>query len=129
MLFVIIGGIFYYKKSVELAKKESSIEQEINSFYDMDEMIVNLDTNGRGNSFVRLRLSLEVKNAESLHILKQYAPKVQDIVQVYVRGLRPDDLRGSISLYNIREQLLLRINKVVYPAQVINIYFRDVLVQ
>ncbi len=56
-------------------------------------------------------------------------PKINDVLQMYLRELRPADMQGSVGLYRLKEELLLRINKIVYPSQVNDLLFKEVLVQ
>jgi flagellar FliL protein len=56
-------------------------------------------------------------------------PKISDVFQMYLRELRPADMQGSVGLYRLKEELLLRVNKIVYPAQVNDLLFKEVLVQ
>lgn len=130
----ICGGVSAYlfnKKSsdAEVAKLEAEKPEKKTVFYDMDEIIVNLNTSGKGVSFLKLRLALELDDTNNVKILEELMPKLQDTLQLYLRELRPTDLQGSVGLYRLREEMLLRINKVVYPAQVTDILFKDVLVQ
>jgi flagellar FliL protein len=129
----ICGGVGGYittqkkKKPEGEEKPKEAVAKTV--FYDMDEIIVNLNTSGKGVSFLKLRLTLEVTKAADIKALDELMPKIQDALQLYLRELRPIDLQGSVGLYRLREEILLRINKVVYPAQVSDILFKDVLVQ
>jgi flagellar FliL protein len=55
--------------------------------------------------------------------------KVIDAFQVYLRELRKSDLEGSAGIYRLKEELRRRINVAIFPAQVENILFREILVQ
>lgn len=130
----ICGGVsaFLLKKkseSAETSKLEAEETKKQTVFYDMDEIIVNLNTSGKGVSFLKLRLALELDDTKDVKILEELMPKVQDTLQLYLRELRPTDLQGSVGLYRLREEMLLRINKIIYPAQVSDVLFKDVLVQ
>jgi flagellar FliL protein len=99
------------------------------TFVDLDEMIVNLNTEGKNVSFMKLRVTLEVEGKDNADTIVKLMPRVKDVLQVYLRELRPSDMEGSVGLYRLREELLLRINKVIYPAEVRDILFKEVLVQ
>lgn len=128
------GGIFFYlkkQKAIEEAKKKEeelkNSKQEI-IYHDMDDIMTNLNSN-KGASYLRMKLTLEIEGNQNLEVIKKFSPKIKDAFQLYLRELRPEDMQGSIGLYRLKEELLLRINKVVYPAQVNDILFKDVLVQ
>lgn len=129
-----VGAFFFlqHKKSVEEAAKADSEKKQqvpVQVFYDMDEMIVNLNTDGKNPSFMKLKVTLEVDNENDKQVLVQLAPRIRDVFQVYLRELRPSDMQGSVGLYRLKEELLYRINKLVYPAKIKDILFKDVLVQ
>ncbi len=98
-------------------------------FHDMDEMIINLNTEGKNVSFMKLKITLEVEGKENLASVQKMMPKINDVLQMYLRELRPADMQGSVGLYRLKEELLLRINKIVYPSQVNDLLFKEVLVQ
>jgi flagellar FliL protein len=56
-------------------------------------------------------------------------PRVQDVVQTYLREMRPEELRGSAGVYRLREELLARANAAVSPARISDILFTQMLIQ
>ncbi|MFI4984329.1 MAG: flagellar basal body-associated FliL family protein, partial [Rickettsiales bacterium] len=126
------GTIIYFKKHKEIEQQAQQEEQAKKSalvFQDMDEMIINLNTEGKNVSFMKLKITLEVEGNDNLDATQKYMPKITDVFQMYLRELRPTDVQGSVGLYRLKEELLLRINKIIYPAQVNDILFKEVLVQ
>ncbi len=128
-----VGTLFYFKKQLadEEKKKEEALkmsQQEV-VYYDLESMIVNLNTDSNRESFLKIKITLEVEGSKNLEAVKKFSPKIADSFQLYLRELRPEDMQGSIGLYRLRGELLLRINKVIYPAHVNDILFKDVLVQ
>jgi len=98
-------------------------------FFDLPEMLVNLNSTGRRPSFLKIKVSLEVSDDAAAKRLGALKPRIIDHFQVYLRELRIDDLRGSAGIYRLREELLARVNSAVKPTKVENILFREVLVQ
>ncbi len=133
ILVAIAIGTFYmndkYKKEAEEQAKIAIKKQEEAIFTDVEDIIVNLDTRGKGISFLKLRVSLQVKGKSNSDNVVRLMPKIRDTMQTYLRELRPSDLVGSYGLYKLREELLLRINSIVYPTQVDDLLFKDVLIQ
>ncbi|MHC8509161.1 MAG: flagellar basal body-associated FliL family protein [Rhodospirillales bacterium] len=99
------------------------------TFYELPEMIVNLNTSGRKSTFLKIKVSIELDNPETIPQIESVMPRVLDNFQVYLRELRIDDLRGSAGMYRLREELLLRVNTAVAPVQVRDVLFNEVLVQ
>jgi flagellar FliL protein len=98
-------------------------------FYDMEEFVVNLNVGSKRPSFLKMTVSLEVAGELQIPTVERNMPRVRDSFQTYLRELRQEDLQGSAGLYRLREELLLRVNKVVYPAKINDILFKEVLVQ
>ena len=98
-------------------------------FYDLDEMIINLNTSGRQQSLLKIKVVLEVASQADLPKVQALMPRVVDNFQTYLRELRIDDIRGSAGLYRLREELLTRVNIAVKPAKVNAILFKEMLIQ
>ena len=98
-------------------------------FFDLPEMLVNLNSSGRRPNFLKMRVSLELASDKDIERLRNLSPRIIDTFQVYLRELRVEDLRGSAGVYRLREELLARVNAAVRPAQVRDVLFRDMLVQ
>ena len=98
-------------------------------YYDLPEMLVNLNTSGRRAGYLKISVSLEVASEEDLDHLAKVLPRIIDNFQVYLRELRVEDLRGSAGLQRLREELLLRVSNAAKPARIRNILFREMLVQ
>jgi flagellar FliL protein len=98
-------------------------------FYDLPDMLVNLNTGGRKTNFLKITVSLQLDNKEDLPKVQAIQPRVVDTFQTYLRELRLDDLKGSAGLYRLREELLLRVNAAAAPAKIDDVLFREMLVQ
>ena len=98
-------------------------------FYDLPEMLVNLNSTGRKNNYLKLTISLELDDPASIPVIEAVMPRIIDNFQVYLRELRIEDLRGSAGLARLREELLTRINVAVRPAKVSDVLFREMLIQ
>lgn len=99
-------------------------------FFKLPDFLVNLSSgnNGRAN-FLKLSVSLQLAKPEDKQRIEAMLPLIVDNFQVYLRGLRIDDLRGSGGIYRLREQLLARVNATVAPVKVVDVLFREMLVQ
>ena len=98
-------------------------------FFDLDEMVVNLNTSGRRQSVLKIKVALELASQADLVKVQAVVPRVIDNFQTYLRELRVDDLNGSAGLYRLREELLTRVNVAVQPAKVNAILFKEMLIQ
>lgn len=98
-------------------------------FYDLDEMLVNLNTGARKSTFLKIKVALELEDEKDIQKIEQVKPRIIDNFQVYLRELRIEDLKGSAGMYRLREELLTRVNAAVAPARVNDVLFKEMLVQ
>lgn len=98
-------------------------------FYDMPEFLINLNTGGRGTSFLKMKIALELPSQEMVQKVQAIEPRITDSINTYLRELRVSDLSGSAGLYRLREELLMRINKSLQPDQVNDVLFKEMIVQ
>ena len=98
-------------------------------FYDLPELLVNLNSSGRRTNFLKISVSLEVASESDVQKLEAVKPRIIDSFQVYLRELRLDDLRGSAGVYRLREELLARVAAAAQTVQVRDVLFKEMLVQ
>jgi flagellar FliL protein len=98
-------------------------------FFDLQEMLVNINTGGRKAVYLKIRVSLELQNGDDIIKIEQMMPRIVDNFQIYLRELRIEDLKGSAGMYRLREELLKRVNVAVAPAVVNDVLFKEMLVQ
>ena len=98
-------------------------------FFDLPEMLVNLNTGGKQTNYLKIKVSLEVAEPQMLEQLGTLQPRIVDSFQVYLRELRLEDLNGSAGLYRLKEELLVRVNTAVKPLKVTDVLFKEMLVQ
>lgn len=98
-------------------------------FYEMPEMLVNINTAGRTRNFLKIKVSLELNSEQDIARIDNVLPRIVDNFQVYLRELRLEDLQGAAGMYRLREELLNRVNAAVRPSQVKDVLFKDMIVQ
>ncbi len=98
-------------------------------FFDLPQMLVNLNTGGKKNNYLKISISLELTREGDRAELTNLLPRVVDNFQVYLRELRVEDLRGSAGVQRLREELLMRVNTAVHPIKVRDVLFKEMLVQ
>ena len=124
------GGFFFMKKGSQPDPHAAEVKKPV-AFVDVTEMIVNLaaEQSGERARYLKLKVALEVKDAKVVTDVQPLMPRVQDILQVFVRELRASDLEGSGGIHRLREELLRRVNLAVFPSKVDAVLFKEVVVQ
>ncbi|EDP65282.1 Flagellar basal body-associated protein [alpha proteobacterium BAL199] len=98
-------------------------------FFEVPDLIVNLNTNGRKSTFLKIKIALELEGPQDVDRINEVLPRIFDNFQVYLRELRVDDLNGSAGMYRLREELLRRVNIAARPIKVRDVLFKEMLVQ
>ena len=111
------------------AEKGKDKEGKPPAFFEVPEMLVNINSGGKRTGFLKISISLELDDPASLPQVQALLPRIRDNFQTYLRELRVEDLKGSAGLYRLREELLLRVNAAVAPAKVNDVLFNEMLVQ
>ncbi len=98
-------------------------------YFEIPEMLVNLNSTGRKTGYLKISISLELGSEDDITLLEGVMPRVIDGFQVYLRELRVEDLQGSAGLQRLREELLLRVASAARPAKIKDVLFREMLIQ
>ena len=98
-------------------------------YYDMPDLLVNLNTSNGQPRYLKLAISLELHDEKIEKELEKVLPRIVDRFQVYLRELRAEDISGSAGVYRLKEELLSRVNTAVEPHEVSDVLFREMLVQ
>lgn len=102
--------------------------QNLPVYLPIENMLVNLNTGGRGIVLLRISVSLELESEEDRAAIDILMPAIMNDFQIYLRSLRPDDLEGTKGLTRIQEELLVRINQSITPKRIRRILFEDFLI-
>ncbi len=117
-------------KSGEAGKEAQAEHASAKSvFFDLPELLVNINTDGDKESFLKLAISLELEDADATKELEAAMPRVVDSIQVFLRELRIDDLNGSAGILRLREELIKRIGAAAEPVRVRDVLFKEIIVQ
>ena len=99
------------------------------TFYTLPDMVVNIQSPDGRPTFLKLKLTLEMHDAELATHLQEEGPRMQDMFQGFLRELRPEDLAGSAGSYQLRAEILRRVNLVAAPGKVDAVLIEEMLVQ
>jgi len=99
------------------------------AFYDVPDIITNLQSADGNPTYLKLSTSLELDNADEKAGLAVVMPRVVDQFQGYLRELRIDDLKGSAGVIRLKEELLRRINVAAAPYHVRDVLLKEMIIQ
>jgi flagellar FliL protein len=131
-LLLAIAGLWFsgvLPHVLGMEKHEEHVEEVPPSYVDVPEMVANLNSTNRKPSYVKLTARVEVPKPEDAEKVKAALPRLQDMMQTYLREMRPEELRGSAGTYRLREELLVRANAAVAPAKISDVLFTQMLIQ
>lgn len=123
----LLGGKPHAEEEVVEPEKPKAIESFV--YYDLPEIIVNLSSASRKNTFMKISVSLQIEKEEEKAELEKVTPRIVDKFQVYLRGLQVEDLQGSAGMFRLREELLARVNVVTEPVKIHDVLFKEILIQ
>lgn len=129
--------IVFTKKDVNLDGEYSIVSNSseegsastITVFYSLPELTANLRSSNGNSSTVKLKLSIELSSVDDIKTIEALLPRINDTLLAHIVELTPDELSGSNGLYNLKKELLYRINLVTAPIQISNLNFKTFDIQ
>ncbi|ATQ43709.1 flagellar basal body-associated FliL family protein [Caulobacter mirabilis] len=97
-------------------------------FYTLPDIVVNMQTADGRPTFLKLKLTLELADESAVEVLDPNLPRLQDMFQTFLRELRPEDLTGSQGSYQLRMEILRRVNLVIAPTKVNKVLIEEMLI-
>jgi len=130
-----VGGFFFLKKgggehkkaeATQKVEEEMPKEKEKTFLIQLDPFILNLSEPGR---FVKLTIHLEVKNEKIQQYVNDRMPKIRDAIITLVSSKSADVLSTPEGKFQLKDELLLRVNQAIEKDFVKNIYFTEFVIQ
>ena len=124
----ILPGMLGLGQEAEHGAHAESAAPSVPVYVEFPDIIANLNTAKRG-TFVKLKAKLELSKEADAAAARAAMPRLQDLFTTYLREMRPEELRGSVGTYRLREELIARANVALSPVRVRDILFVELLVQ
>ena len=135
-IFTILMGIacgFYYADFfpfnngfIDTAKFTKASQISNKSLYPIPEITANLSD---GKSLILLRADLELASQNDKKNIVGTESLLLDSFITYLRELSPSETMGAAGTYALKEDMLLRANKVLYPTVVTDVLFQKLEVK
>lgn len=133
------GGAYYFfftgsgAKTAQMAAAGAHDQLPVTppniTFYDVPDIIVNIQSADSTPAYLKLSVSLELDSPEEKAGMVALQPRIVDQFQGYLRELRMDDLKGSAGVVQLKEELLRRINVAAAPYRVRDVLLKQMIVQ
>src|SRR5258708_16121755 len=135
-LLLVVGGggagayfLFKSDKTREAKADEVPLTPPKVAFSDMQDILVNIQSNDGTPAYLKLGVSLELEDEAQKTALEPLMPRITDQFQAYLRELRLDDLKGSAGVLRLKEELLRRVNVAAAPYKVRDVLVKEMIVQ
>ncbi len=142
LVLAIVGGLFVAgviggkkadtaKETPEqtAAKAAADAQAAKPVYYELPEFLVNLNSTTSRVSFLKMTVTLELRDAAAVTTMDANKPRIMDIFNTYLRELHPADVQGSEGIYRLRTELLSRLNSTIEDGSVKDILFGEIIVQ
>ncbi|MBU6297959.1 MAG: flagellar basal body-associated FliL family protein [Alphaproteobacteria bacterium] len=137
LLLAIGAGLYFFvfsgtddgaKTKIAAAQQTPIVPPQV-AYYDVPDLIVNIQTPDGTPAYLKLSVALELNTADEKAGLQALMPRIVDQFQGYLRELRVDDLKGSAGIMRLKEELLRRINAAAAPYRVRDVLLKEMIVQ
>lgn len=99
------------------------------SYYTLPDSLTNIQSaNGKGG-YLKLKLTFECSDEETIAALNENMPRIDDVLHGFLGELRVEDLTGSQGDYQLRLEILRRVNLVLSPHKIKAVLIQEKLIQ
>ncbi|HWE44963.1 MAG TPA: flagellar basal body-associated FliL family protein [Caulobacteraceae bacterium] len=99
------------------------------TFYTLPDQVVNIQSADGKPTFLKLKLTFEMHDADTADALTDDAPRLEDMFTSFLRELRPEDLSGSQGSYQLKMEIQRRVNLILAPRKVDGVLIEEMLIQ
>ena len=98
------------------------------TYLSLPNMVANIQSPDGRASYLKLKLTFECPDEETVDALTESMPRINDVMQGFLRELRPEDLSGSQGNYQLRLEILRRVNLVLAPHKINAVLIEEMLI-
>lgn len=97
-------------------------------YFTLPDVVANIASADGHASYLKLKLTFECADEETVDLLNESMPRVNDVLQGFMSELRPEDLSSSAGDYQLRLEILRRINLVLAPHKISAVLIEEKLI-
>jgi len=98
------------------------------TYYTLPDVVANIESPDGHASYLKLKLTFECPDEDTVDLLDESLPRVNDILQGFMGELRPEDLSSSAGDYQLRLEILRRINLILAPHKIKAVLIEEKLI-
>ena len=98
------------------------------TYFTLPDVVANIESPDGRASYLKMKLTFEVGDEETVHLLQESMPRINDILQGFMGELRPEDLSSSAGDYQLRLEILRRINLILAPHKINAVLIEEKLI-
>jgi flagellar FliL protein len=98
------------------------------TYYTLPDVVANIESPDGHASYLKLKLTFECPDDDTVDLLDESLPRVNDILQGFMGELRPEDLSSSAGDYQLRLEILRRINLILAPHKIKAVLIEEKLI-
>ncbi len=98
------------------------------TFYTLPDLVTNIQTTEGRTAVLKLKLTLEMHDAHLAETLQADGPRMRDMFQSFLSELTTEDLAGSQGQFQLRAEILRRVNLIAAPGKVDAVLVEEMLV-
>ena len=97
-------------------------------YYTIPDLVANIQSADGRPTYLKVKLALELKDESIAESIEPNMPRLTDMLQTFMRELRPEDLAGSQGNYQLRLEFQRRVDLVIAPAKVNSVLIEEMLI-
>ena len=107
---------------------ESVPELKVGPIHPLETFIVNLADEG-GTRYLRTTMKLELADDQSVDFVQKRLPLIRDSILMTLPTKKYEDINTVEGKKTLRDELIAKLNVIMVPGSVSNIYFTEFVVQ
>ena len=121
MLFQ-FGGL----NSNQQPEEETTTGKKLGPTTNLNQFLVNL---ADGRQYVKMNISFEVSNQETVTEIKERKPQVRDKIISILRTKTHQEITSNQGTRKLRTEVMTQINQILLKGKITNVFFTEFVVQ
>jgi flagellar FliL protein len=98
------------------------------SYYNFPTVLSDMQGSDGRPGQIKVDMTFEIANADIGDNINENMPRMKDMLQTFLRELRPEDLSGSEGTFRLRQELMRRVNLIIAPNKINTINLTGIVI-